>query len=544
MARQVSHPAVCRVWDIGDADGQHFLSMEFVDGENLASLLRRIGRLPAGQGPRHREAGLRGPRRRPREGRPPPGPQARERDARRAGQGPDHRLRPRRSRRGAHRRRRALGDAVLHVARAAARARGHGPQRRLRPRAASLRALHRAASLRREDSRRADTQAPRRASDRTVADRPRPRPRGREDDPRLPREGPEAAPALDPRRVRHARRDRILSRRRSRPERRRLPSSWPRRARRSRSRLGWRGPALSPSCSVPSLRPLSGIRCIWSTSFRWRSRRRSSRTGRGSSSRRLGHEGEADGLSCRRRPRSRVLPSRARRSRSEGRGWDALGTGRPAVLRFWYRQSPRPLVTPQGRWQRGLEHAPAGSHGDGGRDLRPPRAAPAVLRGAAAGRGRCRSTAAGRLVSALRRGAARPRRSSSPTEPTWTPPFFVDTRAAWTGAWPDRPDIAIRVEAAAYRGQPVWFRDRRALDATRADGGVSAAPPGQQVTKYLALGAGASAGRGRSGPGPAQPRAWAEATVGGPSASGRASPPWVSACGSSTPTTWPRSAGR
>jgi serine/threonine-protein kinase len=47
MARQVSHPAVCRVWDVGEAEGQHFLSMEFVDGENLSSLLRRIGRFPA-----------------------------------------------------------------------------------------------------------------------------------------------------------------------------------------------------------------------------------------------------------------------------------------------------------------------------------------------------------------------------------------------------------------------------------------------------------------------------------------------------------------
>ena len=46
LARQVSHPNVCRVHDIGDVDGQHFLTMEFVDGENLASLLRRIGRLP------------------------------------------------------------------------------------------------------------------------------------------------------------------------------------------------------------------------------------------------------------------------------------------------------------------------------------------------------------------------------------------------------------------------------------------------------------------------------------------------------------------
>jgi len=47
LARQVSHPNVCRVHDIGEVDGQHFLSMEYIDGEDLASLLRRIGRLPS-----------------------------------------------------------------------------------------------------------------------------------------------------------------------------------------------------------------------------------------------------------------------------------------------------------------------------------------------------------------------------------------------------------------------------------------------------------------------------------------------------------------
>src|SRR5436190_7415961 len=46
LARQVSHPNVCRVHDIAEAGGQHFLSMEYIDGEDLASLLRRIGRLP------------------------------------------------------------------------------------------------------------------------------------------------------------------------------------------------------------------------------------------------------------------------------------------------------------------------------------------------------------------------------------------------------------------------------------------------------------------------------------------------------------------
>jgi Protein kinase domain len=56
LARQVSHPNVCRVFDLGEIseDGDAgkkialtFLTMEFVDGEDLASLMRRIGRLPS-----------------------------------------------------------------------------------------------------------------------------------------------------------------------------------------------------------------------------------------------------------------------------------------------------------------------------------------------------------------------------------------------------------------------------------------------------------------------------------------------------------------
>lgn len=44
-ARQVSHPNVCRVFDIGETGGDLFLTMEYVDGEDLASVVRRIGRL-------------------------------------------------------------------------------------------------------------------------------------------------------------------------------------------------------------------------------------------------------------------------------------------------------------------------------------------------------------------------------------------------------------------------------------------------------------------------------------------------------------------
>jgi predicted Ser/Thr protein kinase len=46
IARRVSHPNVCRVYDVGEVEGQTFFTMEYVDGEDLASLLRRIGRLP------------------------------------------------------------------------------------------------------------------------------------------------------------------------------------------------------------------------------------------------------------------------------------------------------------------------------------------------------------------------------------------------------------------------------------------------------------------------------------------------------------------
>ena len=47
VARQVTHANVCRVFDIGEFAGRHFLSMEYIDGEDLSSLLRRIGRLPS-----------------------------------------------------------------------------------------------------------------------------------------------------------------------------------------------------------------------------------------------------------------------------------------------------------------------------------------------------------------------------------------------------------------------------------------------------------------------------------------------------------------
>ena len=47
LARQITHPSVCRVFDIGEEQGQIFLSMELVQGEDLAALIQRVGRLPS-----------------------------------------------------------------------------------------------------------------------------------------------------------------------------------------------------------------------------------------------------------------------------------------------------------------------------------------------------------------------------------------------------------------------------------------------------------------------------------------------------------------
>ena len=43
-------------------------------------------------------------------------------------------------------------------------------------------------------------------------------------------------------------------------------------------------------------------------------------------------------------------------------------------------------------------------------------------------------------------------------EPIWTPPLYADTRAAWRGVLSEHPDVPMRIEAAAYRGKPVFWQ--------------------------------------------------------------------------------------
>ena len=52
LARQIAHRNVIRIFDLGEAGGVKFISMEFVEGENLAVLLRKHGRFEAAEAAR------------------------------------------------------------------------------------------------------------------------------------------------------------------------------------------------------------------------------------------------------------------------------------------------------------------------------------------------------------------------------------------------------------------------------------------------------------------------------------------------------------
>lgn len=136
--------------------------------------------------------------------------------------------------------------------------------------------------------------------------------------------------------------------------------------------------------------------------------------------------------------------------------WDRLATGEPAVLSFWYRRSPRALVPFDDSGEIHWSDPPltvsgmAGVRVDlGGRLLSFYRVPPQVDDPGTTGSTPDWSA----LFAEARLDPAR----FKAVEPRWTPPFFCDTRGAWEGTYPQRPEIPLRVEGAAYRGRPVAF---------------------------------------------------------------------------------------
>ena len=137
--------------------------------------------------------------------------------------------------------------------------------------------------------------------------------------------------------------------------------------------------------------------------------------------------------------------------------WERMRTGHPAGIVFWYRQSPR-YLSPFNR----REVTPTD----------PPRTVSGMANLSLDMRGRLlafegvppqmvapQEPAAppfdwSRLFAEAGLDAAAFRR----VEPAWTPPHSFDERAAWEGTYPGQPDTPVRVEAAAFRGRPVYYQ--------------------------------------------------------------------------------------
>jgi serine/threonine-protein kinase len=455
LARHVSHPAVCRVWDVGEAEGQHFLSMEYVDGENLASLLRRIGRLPpdkaldiarqvcAGLAAAHEKGVL-------------------HRDLKPANVMLDGQGKVR------------IADFGLA---GIAESLGEQDARSGTPSYMSPEQL-----LGREVTVRSDIYGlglllyelftGRRAfQGRTVAELTRKHRDERPIDPSA------VVPDLDPAVERT-----ILTCLEKEP-RRRPPSALA-----VSAMLSGRDPleAAIAAGDTPSPELVAAAgetgglpnRVAWGLAFAivagmlclpalqatngllWRVPVEKTPDGLKDRARelieRLGNAGPAADSEVGFRVDSVYYHDTLDRNQSPSR-FERLRTGVPPVLQFWYRQSPRPLVASREFGGPGYADPPLEVTGMAGVAydftgrlvgvyVVPPQletGAPAAV-----------APDWAPLFEAARLDPARFRS----VDPRWTPPFHSDLRAAWEGAWPERPEIALRIEAAAYRGRPVWFQ--------------------------------------------------------------------------------------
>ena len=454
MARHVSHPAVCRVWDVGEAEGQHFLSMEFVDGENLASLLRRIGRLPqdkaldiarqvaAGLAAAHEKGIL-------------------HRDLKPANVMLDGQGKVRLT---------DFGLAGLAEALSSDDVRSGTPSymspEQLQGREVTARSdiyalgllIYELVTGRRAFEGKGLAELARKHRDERPID-------------------PSAiVPDLDPAVERT-----ILACLEKDPKRR-PPSALV-----VSAMLSGRDPlaAAIAAGETPSpelvaaagetegLRPGAAWACLLVVVLGVLLL--PATQGRRQLIARIPAEKSPDALEDRARDLvARLAPGSAaadsevgfsqdsdyvlwaqERDRSATR-WASLATGDPPVVSFWYRQSPRPLAPSSLSGTVGWSDPPArvtdmaGVEYDLQGRLQSFYAVPPQHERES---GPAPSPDWAPLFAEARLDASK----FHAVEPRWTPPLYSDARAAWEGSWPRRPEIALRIEAAAYRGRPVWF---------------------------------------------------------------------------------------
>jgi hypothetical protein len=141
----------------------------------------------------------------------------------------------------------------------------------------------------------------------------------------------------------------------------------------------------------------------------------------------------------------------------EATRWSSLATADGPTIQFWYRSSPRLMVPTSDSGMPSLQDPPVIITGmisifldprgrlneflavppqtDTAKDLPP------------AQTDWSRAFAAAGLAM----------NQFTPDTPQWLPRLYADQRAAWTGPLPDPPQTTVRVEMAAYRGRVTYF---------------------------------------------------------------------------------------
>jgi serine/threonine-protein kinase len=134
----------------------------------------------------------------------------------------------------------------------------------------------------------------------------------------------------------------------------------------------------------------------------------------------------------------------------------SLATGTPSGLQFWYRSSPRELAALSGDLPT-LTDPPQELSGmqsvvlDGAGRLQQFRAVPPQ-------RDDTEGDAPAADWTALFRAAGLEATAYVPVAPQWTPRDYADARFAWEGALPGLAGQTLRIEAGSYGGRPVSFQ--------------------------------------------------------------------------------------
>lgn len=163
--------------------------------------------------------------------------------------------------------------------------------------------------------------------------------------------------------------------------------------------------------------------------------------------------------------------------------WTRLKSGQPAAIYFWYRESPLAFrITQDGKTT----------------EIDPPHNVPGGITLTLDTLGRLRSFSAMPPVKSSGAEAAAPdwtplfvesgldQAKFQPVSSIWTPPHEATVRAAWEGSYPDQPDFRIHIEAGAFEGKPVFFEIFDAWDQPH-DVPISIARFRERVLVFLLL---------------------------------------------------------